>query len=115
MIKKNYIFPHEIINPSIFKSVVDKDPKQIQWHDLVNLIRTNKTLKENTEKARTCFNENNKKLYSILKAQCGAFTPATYCINGHSSNNIANLTTYSMVDLDNVDSTKIPQPFKNSL
>ena len=103
-----FITPTEPLAPSLFTSVADERPTNISWYDLYNLIKSDPTIKINTEKARAQIIQNNKKLYNIFKAQSGAFTPAAQCIGGHSTRNIASLTSFSMGDLDGVDPNQLP-------
>ena len=94
----------QVLSPTIFASFTDKNPKGATWNCVVETISQNALVKSHTDTARTYLSQNNQKLYSVYKAQSGAFTPAAFCEGGHSTTNIKYLTGIAMVDLDHLPS-----------
>lgn len=89
---------------SLFQALQTKyPPTLVTLREVVSLVTTNVTLKENTEKFRYFTSQGFEKDADEIKIKkCPAFTPAAVFEQYRRYNCITGITQYSMVDLDDL-------------
>ena len=89
---------------SLFQALQTKyPPTLVTLREVVSLVTTNVTLKENTEKFRYFTSQGFEKDADEIKVKkCPAFTPAAVFEQYRRYNCITGITQYSMVDLDDL-------------
>ena len=92
--------------PSLFRGLMTKECKTIQWDEVYSLIRGN-GLADETAKYRRMMAGGLDNEARLLKKSMPAITPAIECKGGRKEENIMGLTGVSLCDFDHISRDKI--------
>lgn len=96
-------------NPSFFRHLGDRMPKEIGWDEVYRLVREDGQVENNTNRYRDCVMQDDVKGAERWKAASGAITPCACCEGGHAMANLVRFTSIGMVDLDDVSDDRLPE------
>lgn len=96
-------------NPSFFRHLGDRMPKEIGWDEVYRLVREDGQVENNTNRYRDCVMQDDNKGAERWKAASGAITPCACCEGGHAMANLVRFTSIGMVDLDDVSDDRLPE------
>lgn len=94
---------------NIFKSYYDSTPAEISLDEIVQLIKSDESLRSLTEKHRYYRSLNLKNEAQTFKASCGCFSVAARFDKGKDMKNITELTFIGMAEADHVEPALIPE------
>ena len=94
---------------NIFKSYYDSTPAEISLDEIVQLIKSDESLRSLTEKHRYYRSLNLKNEAQTFKASCGCFSVAARFDKGKDMKNIIELTFIGMAEADHVEPALIPE------
>ena len=94
---------------NIFKSYYDSTPAEISLDEIVQLIKSDESLRSLTEKHRYYRSLNLKNEAQTFKASCGCFAVAARFDKGKDTKSITELTFIGMAEADHVEPALIPE------